>query len=90
MFIIGFFELASLGIEIGEPLKGAVGCQAFARNPKGGLGRIFILCSQVAHARALIGGPLPSCRLFEGLGCRRWQGLRRNSLRVMEATAKAD
>src|SRR5262245_2608266 len=55
MFIIGFFKLASLGIEIGEPLKGPIGCQAFSRDPKGGLDRIFILCAQVAHVRALIG-----------------------------------
>ena len=44
MFIVGFFKLAYLGIEVGKPLKGTVGCQAFSRNPKGGLGRSVFFC----------------------------------------------
>ena len=72
---------------MGEPLKGTVGCQAFSRNPKGSLGRIFILCSQIAHARALIGAHCHPVDYLRGLVT---GGGARNSLRVMETTAKAN
>jgi hypothetical protein len=48
------------------------------------------LASMVVQS-ALLASSFPMlCPLFEGLSYRRWQGLSRNSLRVMEATAKAD
>ena len=86
MFIIGFFKLASLGIDIGEPLKGTVRSRHFPVTRKAAWAG-FSFCA----VKSLMGepslGPLPSCPLFEGLSYWRW---RHTSLRVMEATAKAD
>jgi hypothetical protein len=86
MFIIGFFKLASLGIEVGESLKGTVGCQAFSRNPKAAWAAASCFAVK-SFMREPSGGPLPSCPLLRGLVS---GGRPRHSLRVMETIAKAD